>query len=445
MAALPPIPTLDPTLDAVRAAAAVRGNAEAARPYLGMSSIGRSCARQQWYQFRWAGREQFDCDTLWRFEDGHRSEDVMAERLRLVSGIQLRTVDPRTGTQFGFSDIGGHFRGHTDGMITGLLQAPKTLHVWEGKAVNEKKFAQLVKLKAEAGEKMALKLWDPIYYAQAILYMAYSETTRHYLTACTPGGREMVGVRTDLDLDEARRLRAKAERIITASEPPPKISEDPAWYECKWCPFHSICHGSELPAVNVRTCAHATPELDGDARWSCAKCGRDVSEADQRKPCTHHLYIPALVTAATGAEQVDASESENWIEYRLPDGRTFRNGMGGEPINYTSEELRVMDRGLIGNVAADALRALGAHYVDPESFADEQVVTTPVEYRWVQHGTRKLLGRYSCGRHNAWLSPAHPEYKRAVAEADREVKAAWDAISRLNPPRLFERGTERFG
>ncbi|MEO7917719.1 MAG: hypothetical protein ABIR16_08760, partial [Dokdonella sp.] len=153
MAALPAQPIPDPTLDALRSVVEANAAKESARTYLGMSSIGRACERQLWYQFRWAVREAFDCDTLWRFDDGFRSEDVMAARLRLVPGIHLRTVDPRTGQQFGFVDIGGHFRGHADGMIEGLLQAPKALHVWEAKATNEKKQAQLVKLKTEVGEK----------------------------------------------------------------------------------------------------------------------------------------------------------------------------------------------------------------------------------------------------------------------------------------------------
>lgn len=341
MAALPTIAAPDPTLDALRAETERRAALETPRPYLGMSSIGIGCERRLWYQFRWCGREQFDCDALWRFDDGHRSEDVMATRLRTVPGVQLRTVDPRTGQQFGFVDLGGHFRGHADGLIIGLLQAPKTLHVWEAKAVNDAKAAKLDKLKAERGEKAALKTWDAVYHAQAILYMAYSETTRHYLTCSTPGVRAMTSVRTDTDLDEARRLRAKAKRIITAAEPPPKCNIDPAWYECKWCPFHAICHGDAMPAVNARTCAHATPEMDGDGRWSCARCKRDLTPAEQAKPCPHHRYIPALVKFA---EQVDASEAENWIEYRLPDGRLFRNGdpataKPGDPVTLTSQEL----------------------------------------------------------------------------------------------------------
>lgn len=323
MAILPALTATDPTLDALRVEVERIGNAEQARTYLGMSAIGHPCERWLWYSFRWAVREQFDCDTLWRLEDGHRSEDVMAARLRLVPGVQLRTIDPSTGQQFGAVDLGGHFRGHGDGLITGLLQAPKALHVWEAKAVNDKKAGDLVKLKAK-GEKQALAAWDSVYYAQAILYMAYFEAPRHYLTASTPGARTMVSVRTDTDLDEARRLRSKAERIITAAEPLPRMSEDPTWYQCRWCAAHAICHGRKtMPAVNCRTCAHATPEMDTNAgRWSCALHKCDLTADEQRAGCPGHRWIPALVPL----ECTDADPVANWIEYRLPSGQVIRNG-----------------------------------------------------------------------------------------------------------------------
>lgn len=351
MAAIP-CPS-DPTIDALRAAVEARAAAEEPRPYLGMSSIGRPCDRELWLTFRWAMPSPYSVDALWRFEDGHRSEDVMAARLRLVPGVHLRTVDPRTGQQFGFVDLGGHFRGHCDGMVTGLLQAPKTLHVWEGKATNEKKYADLIKWKQQVGEKNALHEWDYTYYCQGVMYMAYAEAPRHYLTASTPGARAMVGVRTDTNLDLARTLRDRAERIITAAEPPPKLSENPGWYQCKMCALHSLCHGRAMPAVNCRTCAHATPEMDGDGRWSCALHKRDLTKADQLKGCAGHRYIPKLIPYA---EAIDGDATGNWVEYRMPDGRTFRNGDPAANC-YTSDELRVVDPAMIGDPGAELLRA----------------------------------------------------------------------------------------
>lgn len=317
----------DPTLDAVDAAIESRGNAEQPRPYLGMSSIGAPCARASWYGFRWAAPSAFDAATLKRFEDGHRGEDIQAERLRLVPGVTLHTEDPRApGQQFGFSDIGGHFRGHMDGAILGLVQAPKTWHVWEHKQTGEKKQCELAKLKA-TNEKSALQAWDATYYAQAVIYMHYAGMDRHYLTCASPGGRHTISVRTNADKAAAEALIEKARRIILADNPPARLSERPDWYQCRWCQFHGICHEGKLPAVNCRTCAHATSELDGDGRWSCFRFKYDLDTATQRQgaQCPSHLFIPSMVPL----KQVDASESAGWIEYELSGGGVIRNGHGG--------------------------------------------------------------------------------------------------------------------
>jgi hypothetical protein len=171
---------------------------------------------------------------------------LIAERLRLVPGIELWAHQP-DGSQYGFEDLGGRFRGHIDGVIRGLLQAPKTPHVWENKSVNDKKFKLFQKAVAEKGEKNALKAWDPIYYAQAVIYMHYFDLTRHYLTVTTPGGRDITSCRTEANPPYAEALREKARRILNATEPPARVSDNPSWYECKYCAFWETCH--ILPAV----------------------------------------------------------------------------------------------------------------------------------------------------------------------------------------------------
>jgi hypothetical protein len=313
--------TQDPTLEAVDRAIEARGNREQARPYLGMSAIGHSCDRALWYGFRWAGgASRFDAATLKRFEDGHHGEDVMAARLRLVDGITLLTIDPETGQQWEFVDHDGHFRGHFDGAIFGLLQAPKTWHVWEHKQVGDKKLAELKKAKATYGEKNALRQWNYTYYAQAVLYMDYAQLDRHYLTVSSAGGRETISCRTEANPAEATVLRDKAKRIIEADRAPPRISNDPSWYECRWCEHHAVCHQAELPSVNCRTCLSSSASEEG--WWWCTRHGEPIPTDYQRTGCPSHLFLPSLIAG----EQVDAADDGSWVEYRMPNGEVWRNG-----------------------------------------------------------------------------------------------------------------------
>jgi len=289
MAALPVIDR-DPTLDCMASAIESEAAAALPRPYLGMSSIGNECARQLWYQFRFFDVSRFDAATLARFDDGHRSEDIVADRLRKVSGIELTTHKP-DGKQIGFTDIGGHFRGHMDGLITGLLQAPKTTHVWEHKCTNEAKFKKLNDLKAKAGEKEALEQWDEVYYAQAVLYMYYAELDRHYLTVTTAGSREITSCRTEADVFKARELIAKAETIISAEQAPAKLSKDPSFFKCKWCPFSEICHFGKEPRKTCRNCAHGKP-VDG-GEWECGFYRENIpGVAVQLAGCSHWRPMP---------------------------------------------------------------------------------------------------------------------------------------------------------
>jgi hypothetical protein len=335
MAALPDI-VRDPTLEAVDAALEAQ-QARRPRDYLGMSAIGRACERELWYSFRWASSLAFNAATLKRFADGHHGEDLQAARLRLVNGIELHTEDA-DGGQYGFYDLGGHLRGHIDGAILGLIQAPKTWHIWEHKQVDEKKQRALDKAIREHGEKAALAAWDPVYHAQAQLYMHFAELTRHYLTCSTPGGRHTISVRTDYHMTTALELLKRAEYIITADEPPPRISEDPDHFQCRWCDHREICHGGQVAEVSCRTCVHATAELDGDRRWSCARWGKDLSVPEQVEGCDQHLFIPAMVPLMVA----DANEAENSITY----GNGMKNGgIGGMDSKTLREVMNECDRG----------------------------------------------------------------------------------------------------
>lgn len=276
----------DPTLAAMDEAIE-RAQDTSRRPYLGASQIGDPCSRKLWYSFRWAAPVRFNAATLKRFEDGHRGEALMVERLSMVPGLMISTLAP-DGRQWGISDHEGHFRGHCDGFVKGLLQAPRSAHVFEHKVCNETKQKKLAKLKAEKGEKEALSHWDPVYYAQAQIYMHYFKLDRHYLTCSSPGERETVSVRTDYEWKFADPLVQKAKDIITSDAPPTRLSDDPTHWLCKFCDYHSVCHDITPEAVNCRTCRHSFP--DKDAAWSCTKHGA-LPIDKQRVGCPDHEVI----------------------------------------------------------------------------------------------------------------------------------------------------------
>ena len=212
---------------------------EPVRNYLGGSAVGDSCARRQWYKLQ-GHKEKFEASTLRKFQDGHDTEAKIISWLRLLPGIELYTSDGET--QYGFSDLDGKYKGHYDGIIKGIPQSPNTWHILEIKCVAEKKFKQAQKLITEFGEKNALQKWDDRYYAQALTYCWYEKLDRHITIIATPGGRELMTMRTNANHTFAKALRDRAQRIITAQEPPERIGGRD-WWECRACSFKEICHG----------------------------------------------------------------------------------------------------------------------------------------------------------------------------------------------------------
>lgn len=217
---------------------------EPPRHYLGASSIGEECSRKLWYRYN-GHKENFDAETLRRFSDGHDTEAKIIRWLERCPGIEIHTRTD-TGGQIGFERFAGAFSGHYDGVGRGFPQAPKTWHIVEIKCVNEKAFKELEKLKAQ-NEKTAIELWKPEYYSQVQVYMHMEKLTRSIHIVATPGGRNLISVRTEYDKDHALAMLAKAERIINAKTPPERIG-DKTYFKCKFCSFREMCH--ETPPVS---------------------------------------------------------------------------------------------------------------------------------------------------------------------------------------------------
>lgn len=310
------------------------------RPYLGASILGEACARRLWLTFRWVARERFDGRMLRLFETGHREEARVLDELRAL-GMKVwdRQAD---GRQFAVEAHGGHFRGHLDAVVLGLPEAPKTPHLVDVKTVNAKKFAEL--------RKNGFRQTYPRYWTQGQVYMGLMELERAAFIFVVKDTDEIYIERFEFDEAEFDKIMERAGRIIFAAEPPARISEDAAWYECKFCPFHAHCHGTAAPDVTCRSCAHATPLPTGG--WRCEKRGFDLALDDQHAGCLDHRYIPSLLEKL--AEVID-SDGES-VRYRNKlTGREFVNG--DRPGLASLEIHAAEDKRALGDPVTDALRA----------------------------------------------------------------------------------------
>lgn len=311
-----------------------RREAETPRGYLGMSELGEACSRRLWYGWRMCGGEVFDGRMLRLFGTGHREEARLIEELRAI-GCKVE------GEQFAVDGCDGHLRGHLDGAVLGLEEAPKTWHTLEVKTHNAKSFAE-VKAKGVQATK-------PRHYAQITLYMGHAGMERGAYFAICKDTDEIVLERVHFDRAEFARLMAKAQAIIGAPEPPRRLSENPAWYECRYCPHHAQCHQTAptCPPANCRTCAHSTPVADG--AWHCASFDAAIPFETQREGCDEHRYIPALVP---------------WLELIEADGNAIAwqntlNGATARQPQYLSREFHAArDKKFVGDEFVAAMKSM---------------------------------------------------------------------------------------
>ncbi len=319
MVALPD--TISPTITTIDAAVAASAARDFDRVVRG-SSIGHPCERHLWYRFRWAHLPQtFDGRQLRLFETGHVEEARMVGWLRLT-GADVADVDPATGEQWEVVTLDGHFAGHADGIVTGIVEAPAVKHLLECKTHNTKSFEQL--------KRHGVAISKPEHVAQMQVYMHLLYLTRAFYLAKHKDSDELYAERVLYDPSQALALMAKADRIIAADAPPAPVSDDPNYFLCRSfnCASYAVCHGGGFALRNCRTCLHAS--IGNAGTWSCNRHGFVLSIDDQRHGCPHHLYLPSLVPG----EQVDSDETQETVTYRLPDGSEWMDGLNAQEASH---------------------------------------------------------------------------------------------------------------
>lgn len=127
--------------------------------------------------------------------------------------------------------------GKCDGIITGLLEAPVTPHVWHHIFCDPKKMKRLQKLLDEKDEKQALREWDYNAYLKAQLSMHFLEKKRHFMTISTYYPSEIESIRTEYSKFDAINAIDNITAIAESDNPP--IGATGYW--CNSCPARTAC------------------------------------------------------------------------------------------------------------------------------------------------------------------------------------------------------------
>lgn len=292
--------------------------AEAPRPHLGVSTLGHVCDRWLWLSFRWAVQPKFPGRILRLFRRGHQEETNIIADLRAV-GVDVRKVSTQHRV-----DFGSHVSGSLDGIIEkGVPEAPKAQHVAEFKTHSKKSFDDMVKNGVEKSK--------PEHFVQMQVYMHGTGIERALYFAICKDNDQIYTERVKYDKEIAEKYVRRGHYIALSERMPPPISEDPSWYQCKFCDAHKFCHESKITEhANCRTCAHATPK--SDSTWHCARWDDSIPLDAQRIGCESHVMHPDLVPWQR------KPGSDEWKAIYVINGKDVANGQPGDGV-FSSREI----------------------------------------------------------------------------------------------------------
>lgn len=148
------------------------------------------------------------------FNRGHREEERFVEWLT-GAGFTCRDIDPATGKQYVFSEVGGHYGGSTDGIVNHPDLFPGEDLISEYKTHNDKSFKTLVL----QGVRKAM----PKHYIQMSNYGAKWGIRLGVYCAVNKNDDDLYIEIVYLDWNVAEGMSEKARYLITSPAPPPRI------------------------------------------------------------------------------------------------------------------------------------------------------------------------------------------------------------------------------
>ena len=250
------------------------------RNHLGASELGEQCFRKLYYKFRWFRKPSFDGRMLRLFNVGHMAEPRFISYLRGI-GFKVKEFSD-DGKQFRISGCKGHYGGSLDAQV----EAPERYNLETGLILlGEFKTNNTGKGYAAVAEQDLSKA-KPKHYAQMCQYgEKYSLKYGLYMIE-NKNDSDITFRIIELDWNYGKSLERKAEEIIFAQEPPPRIAENESFFDCKYCDdFKGICHRGEQPDKNCRTCRHSWPVDNG--QWKCTRFNDIIPPEFVKIACDH--------------------------------------------------------------------------------------------------------------------------------------------------------------
>lgn len=304
---------------------------------IGGSVIASECERAIWYGFRWYRKPSFSPRMRRRFETGDTYETRVIETLRKTGKFQIldkyesaRNPSKQYSAELG--SLGGLFRGHLDGVVISNQETWSSLGaegdigekpvLMEIKALGSAKYEyaddtyEVIVANKKSGKlegrwfelaRQGCKKAQPRHYGQMQSYMGLSRARDrngkvHYEKwgfSAPLDWALYIGVNTDTDQWYAElvpyspawfdRIVQRVTRLVRATEPPARISENPANHTCRFCDYLEICHMSGAPERNCRSCSSCSIKIPGDPQHfgSTASfiCGKHKSACEDFVAC----------------------------------------------------------------------------------------------------------------------------------------------------------------
>ena len=261
-------------------------NAGKPRAHLGASEIGGTDTRSTWFKYRWCLTREFERRVLRLYRLGNILEDEIISILRKIPNVIV--YNEAEGEQFGFSELGGHFSGSLDGVISGLPESPKTPHLLECKSASKKQFDALKKL----GD---YSKWKSTYAAQIQIYMGAMALKRALVAVYCKDDSRLYFERIKVQPMVFPSMIARAESLITAIEPPTSSFPNECYYEARFMSEddQAVYWGKALPAKkHCRNCKHSEAFFEtNDASWKCNLQNSLMDRARQLEGCDHHEWL----------------------------------------------------------------------------------------------------------------------------------------------------------